>query len=193
MLGASRLSSPQFGTCVHHDGVIIMDGDLLKPLDKICEPDSRQGAFVRLDLPSGRFHSQSLVEHYTDLAALALPDHVPEDIRHQFDTARNFCSTPGMSGVFVRSLSSTLTPLSNSHLGSGHCKRSAASPILPRGWRGFSNSQSRKAGSVSRNSPSTEPLMPTRRSHSSVGYEFSVKSILPLIGPHKSTRQDMQQ
>jgi len=63
--------------------------DILKSIDKICEPDSRQKNFVILDTGTKKWRQRTLQDHYTEINDIKLDSNVPEKIRIHFDTARN--------------------------------------------------------------------------------------------------------
>jgi hypothetical protein len=63
--------------------------DTLKSLAQLNVPDAVQAAFSRYDQFTGSLRPKSIEDHHSDARELALPDHVPQDIRRHFDTARN--------------------------------------------------------------------------------------------------------
>ena len=64
------------------------EGDFLKSLDVILEPDPVSVAFARIDSSTAEVRPKTIADHYSDIAALRLPASVPEAIRRHFDTAR---------------------------------------------------------------------------------------------------------
>lgn len=61
----------------------------LRPTEFIFEPDPRSTSYVRFDPTTGAYRSIELADHHEMLARLTLHEGVPEDIVHQFETARN--------------------------------------------------------------------------------------------------------
>ena len=67
----------------------IFDPEKLRPVALVCEPDPRSTMFGMVDLKTGAFRTVELTDHHGMIAALTLHGGVPEDIVHQFETARN--------------------------------------------------------------------------------------------------------
>lgn len=67
----------------------IFDPEKLRPIEFVCEPDPRSTMFGRIDLNTGAGRPVELADHHGMIAALTLHAGVPEDIVHQFETARN--------------------------------------------------------------------------------------------------------
>lgn len=59
----------------------------LKQPDEIFDPDPRSTSFVKLDAVGQ--HSKTIGDHHRQIAAVRMTDRVPEEIRAEFDTARN--------------------------------------------------------------------------------------------------------
>lgn len=59
----------------------------LKQPDEIFDPDPRSTSFVKLDAVGQ--HSKTIGDHHRQIAAIRMTDRVPEEIRAEFDTARN--------------------------------------------------------------------------------------------------------
>ena len=63
--------------------------DTIKLFDQVCEPDPRQKAIVVLDLDTREIRDRTLNDHYSSIDKISLDSTVPEEIRKQFDVARN--------------------------------------------------------------------------------------------------------
>ena len=64
--------------------------DSLKQFEELCQPDVRQKFFARVDASSPSGHrSVTLKDFYETAESIQLHDGVPEQIRDQFQTARN--------------------------------------------------------------------------------------------------------
>lgn len=62
---------------------------MLKPLEDLLKSDPRHEYFQRINLETGHITRRSLDDHYQDIAAVEIGVAVPEDVRVQFDKARN--------------------------------------------------------------------------------------------------------
>lgn len=60
----------------------------MKPLEQLFAPDPANLGFVALDSATGRGRPVTLADQHARAAVLALPAHVPEDVRGYFDSAR---------------------------------------------------------------------------------------------------------
>jgi len=65
------------------------DPEKLRPAAYVCEPDPRSTSYVRFDPTTGVYRRIELADHHEMVARLILHEGVPEDIVHQFETARN--------------------------------------------------------------------------------------------------------
>lgn len=63
--------------------------DTIKLFDQVYEPDPRQKAIVVLDLDTHEIRDRTLNDHYSSIDKISLDSTVPEEIRKQFDVARN--------------------------------------------------------------------------------------------------------
>ncbi|MGA2092660.1 MAG: hypothetical protein ABSH16_04535 [Sedimentisphaerales bacterium] len=61
----------------------------LKEFDKITLPDSRNNHYVLTNCKTGEQRKYGLEDHYNQIKSIELRDSVPEDIRSQFNIARN--------------------------------------------------------------------------------------------------------
>ena len=66
-----------------------MPTEEFRAFDEIAVPDDRQQFFEHFDSELGDFRSSRLDEHHQEIAAIELHEGVPDDIRRQFDNARN--------------------------------------------------------------------------------------------------------
>jgi hypothetical protein len=65
------------------------DGDRLRSLDHIYEPDPRNACFVSLDDETGHFSPLTIQGQHDDVATITLHLGVPEDIVAQLETTKN--------------------------------------------------------------------------------------------------------
>lgn len=63
--------------------------EYLKPVDLICESDSRSNSFARIDTQTGEYRPLNLVDRHNDIALYRLSRETPEKIRVHFETAKN--------------------------------------------------------------------------------------------------------
>lgn len=63
--------------------------DTLKAFDEILEPDSRQKHFAVVNRLTGEARPLSLRDKYQAVEMITLAQHVPDEIREHYDTARN--------------------------------------------------------------------------------------------------------
>lgn len=61
----------------------------LRPAEHVCEPDSRNTMFVRIDRTNGISRPMELADHHELISAYVLHAGVPQEIVLQFETARN--------------------------------------------------------------------------------------------------------
>src|SRR5260370_305336 len=61
----------------------------LRPAEHVCEPDSRNAMFVRIDRTNGTSRPMELADHHELISAHVLHAGVPREIVLQFETARN--------------------------------------------------------------------------------------------------------
>lgn len=61
----------------------------LKRLEEVCEPDVRQKNLVNLDKEAGVIKPISLEDYHRMANSIRLHNGVPEEVRDQFETARN--------------------------------------------------------------------------------------------------------
>lgn len=61
----------------------------LRPAEHVCEPDSRNTMFVRIDRTNGSSRPMELADHHELISAYVLHAGVPQEIVLQFETARN--------------------------------------------------------------------------------------------------------
>lgn len=57
--------------------------DLLRTPENICEPDPRQKHFLTFD------RQITLLDYYADISEIKLNEHVPDEVRIHFETAKN--------------------------------------------------------------------------------------------------------
>jgi hypothetical protein len=65
------------------------DGDRLRTLDHISEPDPRNALFVSLDDETGHFSPLTIQGQHDDIASVTLHPGVPEDVVFQLETTKN--------------------------------------------------------------------------------------------------------
>jgi hypothetical protein len=65
------------------------DVEGLRPAEHVCEPDSRNTMFVRIDRTNGTSRPMELADHHELISAHVLHAGVPREIVLQFETARN--------------------------------------------------------------------------------------------------------
>ena len=63
--------------------------DEFRSIDDVTKSDWRQTLFVTIDHAQGCVRPRTILDHHSAPAECALSDSVPEDIRAQWDTARN--------------------------------------------------------------------------------------------------------
>ena len=61
----------------------------LRPAEHVCEPDSRNTMFVRIERTNGSSRPMELADHHELISAYVLHAGVPQEIVLQFETARN--------------------------------------------------------------------------------------------------------
>jgi hypothetical protein len=65
------------------------DVEGLRPAEHVCEPDSRNTMFVRIDRTNGTLRPMELADHHELISGHVLHAGVPREIVLQFETARN--------------------------------------------------------------------------------------------------------
>lgn len=65
------------------------DPELLRPIERIWEPDLRNMCYVRIDHETGKWIDLDIRDQYEAISQIILHADVPKDILTQFETARN--------------------------------------------------------------------------------------------------------
>src|SRR2546426_803333 len=63
--------------------------EFLRPVEYVCEPDPRSLSFVKMDPCTGEFVPLTIQDYHQAVSQFTLNAKVPEEIVHQFETAKN--------------------------------------------------------------------------------------------------------
>src|SRR3989304_1559792 len=63
----------------------------LKTLEEVLRPDSRNGAFAKIDLETNEIIPMRIEDYHRGLSTIVLKDQVPDDVRSYFETVKHVC------------------------------------------------------------------------------------------------------
>lgn len=64
-------------------------GEYLRPVDSVCEPDPRSLSFGKVNRETGEQRSMTINDYYEDVSEFNLNEGVPKEVVFQFENAKN--------------------------------------------------------------------------------------------------------